>query len=201
MNRKRDEIVAGLQTSRRETNRLERIARALPLLPTRRALMEELAAIGEVPALSENFAEQRLSACASLETGRSQVKANETLIAELDARISTLFVPAPLLAREQVITDLHQRLQVHLKAARDLPALYAELRTQQKAMARLREDLRLGEQGTARVSRGVQSKVQTLANQHQALVGKAAAGRPFTRRNWSQRPGRRAGRNVGRCRT
>ena len=175
---KRDEVAAELKNLRRETNRLERIARALPLLPMRRRLSDEIEQIGQVPSLPESFPEQRLSAFAALENGRLQAKANEEKIVDLDARIAALPLPELLLSREESITNLYQRLGSHLKAARDLPALQAELRTLEKDAGLLLEDLRLKEPESSRLSGGSRRKVQALASQHQALAAKVEdAGR------------------------
>ena len=175
LNQTRDQVAAEARNLRLENHRLERIARALPLLAARRALTEELAAIGPVPALPEGFSERRSSAGAALDAGRQQREANEGQIADLAARLDRLSVPETLLARDQSITDLHQRLGSHLKAAGDLPALYAELRTLEKAAARLRGELGLGEAESPRLSRGSRQKVQSLAGRHRELVGNAAA--------------------------
>jgi uncharacterized protein YhaN len=188
---KRDQVAAELKDLRRETNRLERIARALPLLPMRRTLSEELEQIGQVPSLRENFSEERLSAFVAIENGRAQTKANEEKIVELDARIAALPIPETLLAHAEAIRGLYQRLGSHRKAARDLPALQAELRTLEKDANRLLEDLRLGEPGSSRLSRGSRRKVQTLASQHQALVAKvedtSASARNLSRELESRR--------------
>lgn len=171
----RERALAELKSLRSETNRLERIARALPHLPARRRLREELEQLGEVPFLPESFSGQRLSAFAALANSHAQAKANEEKIADLDARIAALPIPETLLSRAEVVTELHQRLGSHRKAARDLPALHAELRTLEKDAARLLADLKLDQPESSRLSRASQRKTQTLANQHQALVGKRDA--------------------------
>lgn len=171
----RDQAAAELRNLRGQNNRLERIARALPLLPGRRALTEELAAIGPVPVLPEGFTGQRLSACAALNTGQQQGRISRERIVDLDARIAVLMVPEALLTRAQVIMDLHQHLGSHLKAANDLPGLAAEMRVLEKGADRRRQELGLDAASNPQLSRGSRQAVQSLASRHRALVEKVAA--------------------------
>lgn len=171
----RDRVATELTSLRSNTNRLERIVRAVRRLPERRVLRERLKQLADVPLLPENFAGERLSVVATLASAGAESATKAEKIADLDARIAALRIPDNLISRADAITELHQRLGSHRKAERDLPALRAEHRTLDKDAKRLLDDLRLEQPESSRISRAATRKVQALANQHQALVEKRDA--------------------------
>jgi uncharacterized protein YhaN len=132
-----------------ERNRLERIRRTLPELVRRDRLNEQLALIGIVPVLADDFAARREEAVAK-QARAGEARANaQGRLEGLRATIGDLReqLSEGLLREADAIDDLRERLGSHRKAVRDRGTLVAE-QAQREAEAaallrRVRPDLTL----------------------------------------------------------
>lgn len=120
-----DEAIAQIASER---NRLERIRRTLPELVRRDRLNEQLALIGEVPVLAEDFAARRedavarqASAAEALANAQGRLDALHATQGDLRAQLSEA-----LLSEADAIDALRERLGSHRKAVRDRDALLTE---------------------------------------------------------------------------
>lgn len=169
----RDRIVGELQRLRAETNRLDRIGRSLAPIAERRALLADLAQIGEVVVLPEGFSQEHATLIATLANARAGAQRCSGKVKDIEGKIADLHVPEQLLGSADLIADLHQRLGSHRKAARDLPGLQGELTALEMDAKRLVEEVRPGfpftQVESLRLSRVRRVKIQDLGNKHQAL--------------------------------
>ncbi len=108
-------------------NRLKRLQRALPQVRKQEELIGQKNLLGEVKLVHESSTEERIKAQHILDNADVQV---QKLIDEKDQcerDLAKLDVPEKLLAREDALEDLRDRLGAHKKAMQDLPALSAEV--------------------------------------------------------------------------
>ncbi len=119
-------VESKLRHARAEMHRLKRLQRALPRLARRRVLLESLASMSEVIALSEEFPTRRR------ELQRERDKA-QTLLARTRPRLETaqrelakLNLRSEVLRHAERIEALHAEFGAYLKAQRDSPGLRAQ---------------------------------------------------------------------------
>lgn len=168
------QFAAELQKLRSESSRLERLGRALPLIAPRAALLEELQAAGNVPALSPGFTQQRVAVVAELAAAAERKERETARTANLQRELSALEIPEPLLAQAATISDLHLRLGAQRKAAHDLSALRTQLadveRDAERLGRELREEVPLAGASLPSLTRSQRQKVQALATRRPALA-------------------------------
>ena len=171
-----------LQGLSRQRARLERIARALPVIGRRRQIGEELARLGDVPILPEDFSEKRRDAVARLDmAGKARQEASEE-IQRIEQEMASLVVPDSVLAQAEAIEETYRGLSVFRKAQADLPSLVTKRGQLEKAAAailrELRADLTLDAAPALRLARRQQVEIQNLGNRKEALekqLGQARA--------------------------
>ncbi|AUX47021.1 hypothetical protein SOCE26_085320 [Sorangium cellulosum] len=123
-----ERVDAEVRALRATDKRLRRALRVLPLLGTRRALLERRAALGDVVLLPEGAQRDREDAQERAADAGAQAERLRADIEELEARRAALHVPASLAELDPGVIDaLVSRLGSHRKAAVDLPRVRAEL--------------------------------------------------------------------------
>lgn len=193
----------------RERSRIERMRRTLPELVRRARLIEQLARIGQVPALASDFASRREEAVAK-RTRAAEARANAASRLEgLGASIRDLRAQLSegLLGEADSVDELRERLGSHRKAALDRTELTAErARCQAEAQAllsRVRPDLtRVGSGADVDVLRSIlrrRRRSADLGTQKEVLVeaaGRARAELTETRERLAHARDRLAGMPV-----
>src|SRR5690606_30810540 len=129
-------------------------------------LQRELAQLGDVPRLPEDFAEMRRRALAGLDVANTAEAAARTQLETLDKELAQLNVPETLLHRAHDITQIVTDLGSYLKGQRDLPGLAAQRERLQKEIAATLEresaSLLVGKESLRRL----QSKVDRIRIQN-----------------------------------
>jgi uncharacterized protein YhaN len=170
----REAVVEELRQLRADTQRLERLGRARPLVPLRRTLLAELEAIGAVTILPDGFGEERLGATRALEHARERESRATATLAQVAEQIGGLNIPEALLLGAATVQELQLRLGERRQAAHDLPELQAKLRAEQRQAESLLAELQIGHAcpGAAapRWSRVQQRHVRDLGQQEKVLL-------------------------------
>ncbi|EXJ16612.1 ATP-binding protein [Imhoffiella purpurea] len=165
-----------LRQASRERSRLERIRRTLPNLARRDRLADQLAALGELPSLADDFAKKREGASAELRLAQAARTAAETRAAELRATLQTLPVRFALLDEADLIEALRERLGSHRKASADRPGLVAQrqalIAQAESLLARDRSGESLDQARALRPVLGRQRRVTELAGERAACTSR-----------------------------
>lgn len=134
------EQIAALQEAERARNRLIRFRDAQVPIAQRRAVLEELGPLADVPRLGEDFTKRRFDAEAALKTALRDAKATETAIADLTQRRDAIAESAAILAEEDAITAMYRALGACQRSANDRPMIALELtHAENDARAALRD--------------------------------------------------------------
>ena len=148
----------------RQTQRLQRIRRALPHISRRRDLLQQLAETGNVPHLPEDFSQHRQELQQRLELINHEVRLLESALEERQTALGEIEVPHALLEQADVIEQLATDRGAVLKAISDRRDRAAELKGfEQQATAALhtlRPDLNLDEAGQLRLTRQLQQGIR-----------------------------------------
>ncbi|HXT60396.1 MAG TPA: AAA family ATPase [Pirellulales bacterium] len=175
------ELEAQLQITRHEHERLKRLRDALPLAAQRAALTAELAGLGAVQILPDDFADKRRDAVGKLTAAESQVRESEEAIRDFDAQLAGLQIPEALLAQGETIERLQTESGGHRKAQRDLPGLQASQKQREAdaraILAELRPDLTLEQVAALRLTKRQQVELQNLGNRHEAVAARREQSR------------------------
>ncbi|MCM8883209.1 MAG: AAA family ATPase [Candidatus Thiodiazotropha sp.] len=168
-----EKIQGDLATQRADVNRLQRIQRVIPKLVRRRGLLQDLAELGEVVVLPDNFAERRQAAVSAMESARTIVEKALPRLEGLRKQLAGLSINEALLEQAENIEDLHMRLGSHRKAMRDRPNLDAEmrqLRTDAESLIKeVRPSLALQDAEQLRSVLGQRAEIIELGGQHGVL--------------------------------
>ncbi len=116
-------IAEEISASASELNRLQRIRRVQPKLARRSEQLLQLAALGDVVVLSDDFSKRRQRAAGKLETAQELNRKTENNYNELQRQLKVISVNKVLLDLGETIAQLHQRVGAHRKAMQDRPDL------------------------------------------------------------------------------
>ncbi len=160
---------------------LARIRRTLPALAKRTQLLGQLAQLGDVPLLAEDFEQRRARAVAERRAALERRVHAQARRRDLESRAAALEVSEELLAESERIDELRERRGVFLSATHDRPALNAE---RLAAHARARQLLAglgcaadLGEAEVLRPLLMKRSRVLELGGHRQVLADAVRKGR------------------------
>ncbi len=106
-----------------EKSRLTRLNSAIPKLAQRKLYLAQVAAMGKVKILSEDFAERRRSTQQSLETTRVSLMEGHTDLERLNKELAELNAPVEILEEKEIINEYKQELGAFIKAQKDRPRL------------------------------------------------------------------------------
>jgi uncharacterized protein YhaN len=168
-----NEIDAQLAEAEKRRSILERIRRSLPGLARRGHIREQLARLGNVPILEDDFGlrrEEALSKRRLAAEGRARAMVR---FEGLRQDAAGLEVSQELLAEADAIDELRDRLGGYRKAARDRPALVARHATlveqARQQFAEIRPDLSLAEVESLRPMLGRRRRATELGGRQEAL--------------------------------
>ncbi len=134
-------VVAEIAGLTNRQSRLQSLRGILPALGLRTKLLGELQELGSVVELRPGFAEERKIAESKLCDAMRQVERARGELERLSGEIGLIAVPEELIAQENTITDLHERLGSHRKAATDRGGLEKKRGLLQAAVADILSDL------------------------------------------------------------
>jgi len=154
--------------------RLQRLTHTLPDLATRRALLDQQAALGEVQILPSDFPDEYQQVQGKLAQAKETAFRATNAMENLEKRLANLAVPDALLGLDARINDLHLRLGEYDKAQRDQARLTGELAQLQAEIHRLVQDfpipLTLEAIQQLHVSQPVRKTLRSLADQAQTIT-------------------------------
>jgi uncharacterized protein YhaN len=160
---------------------LERIRRTLPALARRRQLREAIEDLGDVPALPNDFGEQREEAVSKRTLAREVRLKAASRIEDLKAKMVPLRVSEELVAEADAIEALRERLGSHRKAGGDRPGLEARRTGAEEAVRRIlatvRPDLSLQDVDSLRPLLGRRRWANELGGRKEALEKDVARAR------------------------
>jgi uncharacterized protein YhaN len=167
------EIDARLAAEEKRRSTLERIRRSLPALARRDHIREQLADLGDVAVLEDDFGQRREDALSKRRLaaeGRSKAKAR---LEGLRQDAAGLEVSEELLTEADAIDELRDRLGGYRKAARDKPALVASRATLveqgRQRFAEIRPDLSLEDIENLRPLLALRRRATELGGRQEAL--------------------------------
>jgi uncharacterized protein YhaN len=178
---RREQLTARRDALRNERERLDRLGKALPALAKRRALLAQLAPLGDLPPLPESFSRDRAAAVADLKSAAAEEERTSTELKTLETRLGVLEVRADALAQSGAISALQQGVGSFREDSTDLPRLRGELTQLEHVAAGLLAELRPGlpmdAAETLRLSVLQREAIRRLAARHPALLAAEAAAR------------------------
>lgn len=108
-------------------SRLKRFSAALPLAARRATKLKELAEIGDVPALSRDFAERREVAAKRLQSAAEAQSRAEQELRRIDARLAELGAPPAILEHAAAVDVVCRDLSIHTTATADRAKLAPQM--------------------------------------------------------------------------
>lgn len=167
-------LVVALGNLTNNKSRFERVQAALPKVARLKVLLVELGPIDGAPLLRPDFAEERRGLVGGLNQARTSLASIQESLKGIRETIEGLNVREELLGQDEAITELHQRLGGHRKAAEDRRVLVVE-REQSLAQARailrdLRPELSLEDAEPLRLTEARRAQIRDLGNRCEALA-------------------------------
>ena len=171
------EALRAIEVLHREKDRrrrqLERIRQLLPQLALRNLLRQQLAELGQVVELPDNFSDQRQGIQRTLHTLAHKETVVAAKLTEMQGKMATVSARQPVLAAEEAIEELHQRLGEYKKSGEDRPRLEG-MRISNKGEAAdflrlVRQDISLEQVETLRAVSGRRKIIGHLAAKHEGL--------------------------------
>lgn len=162
-----------LQILRSEEARLARIQRSRPLLNRYKDLEQKLKELQEVVLLPDAAKSKRLQAHSNLLTAAAQVEHSSQLIQDLQQQLQDINISYELISRKDTIENLLQQLGSHSKAARDLPGVRTECRSNeqeaQQLLQRIYPNYTLVDLAKLAITEQQREKIKILADNYPSL--------------------------------
>ena len=157
----------------RRRRQLERIRQLLPQLALRSALRQQLADLGQVVELPDDFAGRRQGIERTLHTLAHKETVVAAKLTEMQKKMAAVSAHQPVLEAEEAIEELHQRLGEYKKGREDRPRLEG-MRISNKGEAAdflrlVRQDISLEQVETLRAVSGRRKIIGLLAAKHEGL--------------------------------
>lgn len=169
-----NDVTEDISASVSELNRLRRIKRVQPKLARRKELLHQLADLGEVVVLSEDFSKRRQQALRKLETAQ---ELNHKILnnnIELNDQLKAISINGVLLDKGEAIEELHQRVGAHHKAMQDRPDLEVRcsrlLSDANRQLQEIRPNLELNDVELLRPVYGRRHRITELGARQQRLI-------------------------------
>jgi uncharacterized protein YhaN len=176
-----NEIDARLAAEEKRRSTLERIRRSLPGLARRIQIRGQLASLGEVPALEDDFGRRREEALSNRRVAAEGRSKADVRLEGLREDTAGLEVCEELLAEADAIDELRDRLGGYRKAARDRPGLVERRATlaeqARQRFAEIRPDLSLEGVEKLRPMLGRRRRTTELGGRQEALESAAKNAR------------------------
>jgi uncharacterized protein YhaN len=157
---------------------LSRYRDALRHVTRRDELQNELAALGPVPDLAEDFAERRVEIQVKVKGGEQAEENLQQELADIERRIETLTYDDRVISHAKIIEDLARQVSVHTTALADMKKLRGEIHRHKESARKNISLLRTGStlEGIEafRLSAADKSRIQRLGNRFAKLEEAAA---------------------------
>ena len=116
-------IAEEISASASELNRLQRIRRVQPKFARRSEQLLQLAALGDVVVLSDDFSKRRQQAMQKLQSAQESNRKTLINYSEIEEELKGISINEVLLDLGETIQLLHERVGEHRKAMQDRPGL------------------------------------------------------------------------------
>ncbi len=143
--RRLESIHQKLSELKRESGKLERIDKALPLIARLKEVETELAAYRDIPRLPEDFGEKRRKAANDLEIAGNDLTRAKATFEKLKDQAETISVPENIIGNSELIETLQHDLGSYRKAQKDRPGLEARMRTLARQVSEKLSETALGD--------------------------------------------------------
>ncbi len=157
-----------------EKHRLERLHLAMPDLSLRKALLRELADLGDVTSLPADFVQRRAALEQRLREARIRHEEVTARIQALQEKTGKLSLKSTILGEAAAIDELYQRLGEYRKAKSDRPLREGQrigLKTAAADLLRqIRPELSINNVETLRPGLSKRRRIQELASRYEALL-------------------------------
>ena len=159
-----------------EINHLKRLRDVLPALGEFKETRNKRSKMGDVLVLSPEFPQQRREALQALNRAKADAEKAKKYMQTYRLGLEQIHIPKNIIAMEDVIKELQQRLGSHLKAKKDLTNLLTKrsqfLSDAENILRDIRPDLTLEKVESIRISAPRRQKIHELSSQHGILVEK-----------------------------
>ncbi|MBU2539409.1 MAG: AAA family ATPase [Proteobacteria bacterium] len=157
----------------RQRRQLERIRQLFPQLALRNALRQQLAELGEVVVVPDDFSSRRQDVERAIHSLNHKEIALAAKLSEMREKLAAVSSRQPVLNAEDAIEELHQRLGEYKKGREDRPRLDG-MRISNKVEAAdflklVRQDISLEQVETLRAVSGRRKITGHLAARHEGL--------------------------------
>lgn len=167
-------IDTAIRDKRSEQNRLARIGNAVTSIALWYRASKDLAELGEVPLLAEDFSETSSSFLIELRQAEQRKKDCTASLDELDEKLKSLVLPDALLAEADAVEALRDRLGGYRKALSEQPALETACalaeREGKEILRRLGRPDNMTDIESLRVPADQIVRIQTLGNKREGIT-------------------------------
>ncbi len=165
----------------RNLHRLERIQEALPMIPRRRELLEDLRTVGSAPLLPEDFGEKRRELTTKLRIAQNDRDHALASIETVKKSMAGLDVSETLLGNAALIEEVYRDLGSQHKATKDRVELDTKRnvsRGEAKEILRcLRDDLTLETAEELRIKKTDTVRIQELGTGYERIITRMEGAR------------------------
>jgi len=166
-------VTGRLETLASEISLLSRHRDALTYVTRQDELKNELAALGPVPDLPEDFAQRRVEIQVKIKTGEQAEQNVNRELTDIERQLASLTYDKHVIAHAKMIEELAKQLSVHTTALADMKKLRGEIYRHNESAERnlrlLRAGLTLKDSEALRLSTADKAKIQRLGNRFSKL--------------------------------
>ena len=164
------EVVTALDEKTEESNRLERVARALPPSVRYHELVEELEELDQVVVLPTDFGERRVRTAETNQQNEEKERQLRESLRKLEEDMAAVEIPPSILEHAESIEALRDRLPRQREIEQTLPALRTRALHLEETAAEIRESLGLtASRDEARLTVAERAKIRTLSRGYEKL--------------------------------
>ncbi len=157
----------------RELQRLDRLAKAVPLLASLKSLEQQQTDLGEIIPLPPDFNQRYEQARLETDQAGRQLKKDANRLEKLEEKRRTILFNKDILNQAEKVDDFHQRLGEYRKTRKDIPlrdGMRISLRREAAALLKqVRPDLDLKLVETLRPVISKKKTIQALSSQYEAV--------------------------------
>ncbi|MGA1867669.1 MAG: AAA family ATPase [bacterium] len=172
--RQKREIEEKISTLTAERNRLDRFLNAIPKITKRARLTEEIATMGDVMVLPDDFSKERRTTQEVLIRAQIAQKRLKKDIEELKSEMNNITLADVLLTYQADIRELFQRSGSYTKANRDLPNLkaryYRMIEEAEALLKRLNPTLAIEHAESLRITDPALARIRQLGRNLEPLL-------------------------------
>jgi uncharacterized protein YhaN len=170
-----------LADKQRNLHRLERIQEALPMIPRRRELLQDLKTVASAPLLPEDFAEKRRDLTMRLRIAQNDRDQALTNIETVKKTMAELDVSETVLGNAPLIEEVYRDLGSQYKATKDRVKLHRDRNVSraeaEEILRSLRDDLTLENAEKLRIKKADAVRIQELGTLYEGIVTRMKGAR------------------------